>query len=191
MYANMLEILQEKEIGIAKVEKYHVDGWGIFQGVAEGDYVSLKVNGGLMMSNTPMEKRTNSEFVHNATGDVLIGGLGIGLIIMPLLEKDEVKSITVLEKYQDVIDCVLPQLKPHDKQNKLKVICADCFEWETKDTYDTIYLDIWSYINEDVYNEEMKPLKRKFRKFLSADGKENKRIGVWAERQARYGQRLY
>ena len=192
MYANMTEILQDREIGIAKIEKYHASGIAaMIQGVAEGDYVSLKLNGTLVMSNTSMEKCTNSDFVYNATGDVLIGGLGIGLIIMPLLEKDEVKSITVIEKYQDVIDCVLPQLKPHDKQNKLKVVCADCFEWTTTEKYETIYLDIWAYINEDVYNEEMKPLKRKFRKFLSADGKENKRISVWAERQARYGQRLY
>lgn len=192
MYSNMTEILQERQIGIAKIEKYHASGIAaMIQGITEGDYVSLKLNGSLVMSNTPMEKRTNSEFVFNATGDVLIGGLGIGLIIMPLLEKNEVKSITVLEKYQDVIDCVLPQLKPYDKKNKLKVICADCFEWKTKNKYDTIYLDIWAYINKDVYNEEMKPLKRKFRKFLSEDGKINKRIGVWAERQARYEKRLY
>ena len=30
------------------------------------------------MSNTPMEKRTNSEFITKANGDVLIAGLGIG-----------------------------------------------------------------------------------------------------------------
>lgn len=191
MYANMLEILQDNQVGIAKIEKYYVNQWGIFQGIAEGNYVCLKINGSLVMSDTSMEKRTNAEFVRNATGDVLICGLGIGLIIMPLLTNENVKSITVIEKYQDVIDCVLPQLKPHDTENKLTVICADGFEWTTQNKYDTIYLDIWAYINEDVYKEEMKPLKQKYRKFLSQDGKANKRISVWAEKQARYGQRLY
>ena len=30
------------------------------------------------MSNTAMEEITNSEFVYGATGDVLLGGLGLG-----------------------------------------------------------------------------------------------------------------
>lgn len=188
----MTEILQEQNIGIARLEKYHASGFAAWkQGVSEGDYIALKINGQLMMSNTYMEKRTSAEFVNNANGNVLICGLGIGLVIMPLLARNSVKSITVIEKCQDVIDCVLPQLKPYDKENKLNVICADCFDWETKDKYDTIFIDIWAYINEDVYNEEMKPLKRKYRKLLSDDGKLNKRIYVWAEYEAKHGYRLY
>ena len=116
----MCEILQDKQVGIAKLLKYNVGKFGIFSGIPEGDYVKLVVDGELMMSNTPMEKRTAGEFVYSAKGDVLIAGLGIGLVIMPLLYDDSVNSVTVVEKYQDVIDCVLPQLKPHDKNNKLK-----------------------------------------------------------------------
>lgn len=191
MYKNMCEILQEKEIGIAKLKNYTVGILGFFQGIDQGEYIGLYIGGDLMMSNTAMEKRTSASFVFNAEGDVLICGLGIGLVIMPLLENENVKSITVIEKYQNVIDCVLPQIKEYDKDGKLNVICEDCFNFKTDKKYDTIFIDIWAYINKDVYNEEMKPLKRKYRKFLSEKGRENKSIYVWAEYEAKHGYRLY
>lgn len=192
IYKNMLDILKESECGVAKIEKFRAEGLSAWmQGIPSAEYVRLMVNGCLMMSDTPMEKRTSSNFMLNAKGDVLICGLGIGLVIMPLLDNEEVKSITVIEKYQDVIDCVLPQIKPHDTENKLNVICQDCFEFTTKEKYDTIFIDIWPFVNSDIYKEEMLPLKRKYRKFLSEQGKADKNIFVWAEYNARYDKPLY
>lgn len=191
MYKNMYEILEEKRQGIASLQKFHAEGFYALRcGIPTGEYIRLIINGELMMSNTPMEKRTSAEFVINSFGDVLICGLGIGLVIMPLLESEKVKSITVIEKYQDVIDCVLPQIKKFDTENKLNVICEDCFKFTTDRKFDTIFIDIWANINSDIYKEEMLPLKRKYRKFLSDYGKENKNIFVWAETYARYDRPL-
>lgn len=190
-YVDMHEVLEEKQQGIAWLNKYKAEGFMAWrQGIPEGNYIRLVVNGDCMMSNTPMEKRTSEVFMKNAYGDVLICGLGIGLVILPLLENDSIKSITVLEKYQDVIDIVLPQIKQFDVNNKLTVIHEDCFEYTTKDKFDTIFIDIWPYINSDIYHEEMIPLKRKYRKFLSEYGKTNKNIFVWAEKEARYNRPL-
>lgn len=192
MYKDMCEILQEKSQGVASLRKYRAEGFGAaLMGIPTGDYIKLIVNGELMMSNTPMEKRTSWDFVTTAEGDVLICGLGIGLVILPLLESEKVKSITVVEKYQDVIDCVLPQIKSYDKQNKLKVICEDCFEYNTKERFDTIFIDIWASINRDVYEEEMKPLKNKYKKFLRAERRKMANVFVWAEYNARYEKQLY
>ena len=191
-YKNMYALLEERTQGIVSLEKFRAEGFMAWrQGIPTGDYIRLIVKGETMMSNTPMEKRTSMEFMINAYGDVLICGLGIGLVIMPLLEDEKIKSITVIEKYQDVIDCILPQIKEYDKDNKLNVIHADCFEFTTDRKYDTIFIDIWAYINNDIYKEEMLPLKRKYRKFLSEYGKENKNIFVWAEYNARYEKPLY
>lgn len=191
-FKNMAEILEEKSQGIAKLEKYKAEGfWANISHIPEREYVRLIVNDELMMSNTPMEQRTSLPFMQNATGNILICGLGLGLVILPLLENDEVKSITVIEKYQDVIDCVLPQIKKYDRNNKLNVVCVDCFEYETKDKYDTIFIDIWPNINSDIYKEEMKPLKQKYRKYLSPFGKEHKNIFVWAETEAKHDMKLY
>ena len=190
-YKNMYEILEERQQGIAMLDKFKAEGFMSWkQGIPQGDYIRLIVNGECMMSNTPMEKRTSMDFMTNAFGDVLICGLGSGMVILALLESDKIKSITVIEKYQDVIDCVLPQIEKYDIKKKMKVIHQDCFEFTTKDKFDTIFIDIWAYINSDIYEKEMKPLKRKYRKFLSEYGKENKNIFVWAEREARYDKPL-
>ena len=192
MYKDMCEILEEKQVGVAKLEKFNATGIVAYlQGISDGQYIRLFVDGDLMMSNTYMEKYTSAEFVRNAKGDVLICGLGIGLVIMPLLESAEVTSITVVEKYQDVIDCVLPQIQKYDTQGKLFVVCEDAFEFKTSHRYDTIFIDIWPFINSDIYKEQMKPLKCKYRKFLSEKGRKNKNIYVWAEYQAKHNLHLY
>ena len=121
-----------------------------FMQVGEGTFVRLIVDGTLMMSDTHMERRTNEAFVSKAHGDVMIAGLGIGLILNALEDKvksGEVKSITVYEKYQDVIDLVLPKYK----HLPIKVICKDILEYrpEKGETYDTIYFDIWPCITDD------------------------------------------
>lgn len=119
-----------------------------------GEYVKLYVDGQLMMSDTDMEKDSNSEFVRNAYGDVMIAGLGIGLIINALRHKVEfgqVTSITIYEKYQDVIDLVGPKYS----NLPIKIIRQDILTYiPSKDEkYDTIYFDIWPEICPDNLEE--------------------------------------
>lgn len=67
--------------------------------VSPGEYVQLFIGPELMMTDTDLELRTNQEFIDNAKGDVLIGGLGIGLLIKNLeskLESGEVISLTIV-----------------------------------------------------------------------------------------------
>jgi len=134
--------------------------------IKEGTYCKLIVDGELMMSDTPMERMSNLDFISNANGRVLIAGLGIGMIINAIIEKQSVKEIVVIEKYQDVIDLVLPKIN----HPKLKVICADIFDYklEEGDKYDCIYFDIWANICTDNLNE-MKTLHKNFKKHLNTD----------------------
>lgn len=186
MYSNMTEILTPGEVGNAKLDKYHIEGFAAWVNhITPGEYVRLIVNGTLMMSNTDMEKWTSIKFVRKAEGNVLICGLGIGLVLLPLFKNPSVKTITVIEQSQDVIDLILPQIKEYDTESKLTVICADCFEWEATNRYDTIFIDIWPSINRDVYDEEMVPLKKKYCKFLSGDRRRTGRCIVWAWENAR------
>lgn len=142
-------------------------GWMYIGLQADFSYISLIKKGeGCMMSDTPMERNTNRDFVKKANGDVLIFGLGLGLVILPLLEATDVRSVTVVELHQDLIDVVEPILKKHDKDSKLKVIQGDCFEYHKsipKDKkWDCIYGDIWISISADNY-EEMKDLTKKYK----------------------------
>ncbi len=130
-------------------------------------YIRLKMNGrGIMMSDTPMERNTNIDFIRKANGDVIIFGLGLGLVILPLLKKENVKSILVVELYQDLIDLVYPVLKKQDTENKLTVIQGDCFEVHKsiskEQKFDCVYGDIWIDICTDNY-EEMKILTKNWK----------------------------
>jgi hypothetical protein len=136
-------------------------------------YVRLKKKGeGVMMSDTPMERNTNQNFIRNANGDVLIFGLGLGLVIIPLLKKQDVRSILVVELHQDLIDVVLPILKESDTEGKLSVMQGDCFEIHNtipkEKKFDCVYGDIWISINQDNY-EEMKTLTKNWKNRINRE----------------------
>jgi hypothetical protein len=136
-------------------------------------YVRLNKKGeGVMMSDTPMERNTNQDFIRNANGDVLIFGLGLGLVIIPLLKKQDVRSILVVELHQDLIDVVLPILKESDTEGKLSVIQGDCFEIHNtipkEKKFDCVYGDIWISISQDNY-EEMKTLTKNWKNRINRE----------------------
>ncbi|MFC0903768.1 hypothetical protein ACFHWD_03570 [Clostridium sp. MT-14] len=192
MYKDMCKILDEGKEGDFILEKYTItdkDWRASLEGIPNGEYIKLIDYRDCIMSNTPMEQRTNVSFVHKANGDVFIAGLGLGMIVLPVQEKENVKSITILEKYPEIIKLVGSQLPLNDK---VKIIQGDVFDYEfPKGTkFDSIYFDIWNYINSDVY-EEMKLLKKKYRKYKRMK-KYNPNVfsSCWAEYQARYDRRL-
>lgn len=93
------------------------------------------------MFDTLHEKWMNRTAVLNARGDVLIGGLGMGMILWPILRKRSVTSVTVLENNPDVTALILPTLDRAVGRRKLEVIEADARGWETDRRFDYIWLD--------------------------------------------------
>jgi hypothetical protein len=170
----MTGIIPESTYGIASVEHFTVsESESRFSSLRRGGYVpsgryaKLKVNGCLMMSDTYMEHNTNYEVVRQAKGHVLIAGLGLGMILHPILAKKEVLSVTVIEKYADVIALVGPTVK----HNKLTIIEGDIYEWKpAKGTkYDCIYFDVWADQSTDDL-EDMRKLHLRFRSYKVKDG---------------------
>lgn len=157
--------------------------------VPAGRYVKLAVNGVLQMKDTQFEWHSNLHAVHRATGDVLIGGLGIGMVLVPILQKPEVKSVTVIEKNGDVVKLVFPCLVDTvPEAKKLRVACADIFLWNPNmPKWDTIYFDIWPNVSTDNL-EEMTKLKRRFSKRLNRDNPKAW-MGCWEEETLRYRKR--
>jgi len=140
--------------------------------VDPGRYVQLLVEGKLVMSDTRAEANTNRMVVANAKGNVLIAGLGIGLILIPILRKPEVRRVEVIEISADVITLVEAPLRKALGRDakKLKIIHADVREWEPRPfhRWDTIYFDIWGDFSLDDV-EEMEALHSRFRPFLRND----------------------
>lgn len=140
-------------VGNARVERFEVSrthsmmtGLGHHGGfVPEGFYTRLIVGGELMMSDTPEEYRTNLPILRNATGHVLIHGLGLGCVLACLRHKPDVTAITVIEKSQDVIDLVAREFPG------VEVIHADALTWapERGMRFDAVWHDIWPNICTD------------------------------------------
>lgn len=87
---------------------------------------------GIVMSDSTKEMEEMSEFVKIAHGDVLIAGLGLGLVIDKI--KHKVDSITIIENSQDVIDLVPVPYK----------IIKESINTYTPDRiYDCIWIDVW------------------------------------------------
>lgn len=177
-FLQMATVVPEGRHGEARVEHFTVTeddakrynfglmftaGAGL-EHVSPGRYARLGVGNTLMMSDTPMERTTNWEFVHHANGRVLIAGLGLGLIVHPVIKK--VDHITILEKSADVIALVAPTLARY--RRKVEIIEADAFEWPLPPgaKWDTIYGDIWPGVTEDNL-PEMARLSRRFARRLN------------------------
>lgn len=128
-----------------------------------GTYTALKHNGDIIMSDTPMEIRTCQNAVENASGDVLIAGLGLGIVLLEIQAKTSIKSITIIEKNKEVLDLVAKYLP---LKKFINVVKDDIFKWLPKKNikFNTMYFDIWDNLCGDNY-EEMKQLHKRFRKF--------------------------
>jgi 2-polyprenyl-3-methyl-5-hydroxy-6-metoxy-1,4-benzoquinol methylase len=102
----------------------------------------LKAN--IWMSDTPFEYETNRKAISVATGDVLECGLGLGLFTYYASKKQGVKTITIVEKAQPVIDLVYHKIK----NKKTNIIKDDAISFlkSTKQKFDTIHIDIWADI---------------------------------------------
>lgn len=181
-FVDMHTLIPEGEVGTARtsyiqlskedvfIDNLHNIFNGFSQGVVEpGKYTRLHVNGTLYMSDTPMERQSNSWFVSRANGRVLIAGLGIGLVLPPILAKENVSEVVIVERSQDVIDLI----SPHFDSPKLKIIQADVFEWKPAkgEKFDTIYFDIWPDVCTDNL-EQIAKLHQRFKFYVNRTNSE-------------------
>ena len=122
-----------------------------------------------MMSNHESETITNQKFIDSAKGDVLIFGLGLGLIVFPLLKEIGIRRILIVELDEGLIDMISPIIRFQDSSRKVEIVKGDCFSWETPEKFDTIYFDIWEIIDEKAYSE-MEILEKRYQKNLKEGG---------------------
>lgn len=134
--------------------------WRPLEYVESGVYKRLMRGNTVVMSNTPMEIRTNYPIIKHATGDVLINGLGLGMVLTALLKKGGVRSITVIERSSDVLALVGPTFT---SDPRVKLIEADALKFQPlpRERWDAVWHDIWDYICGDNLGD-MRALHRKY-----------------------------
>lgn len=113
-----------------------------------------------MMSDTTAECRDLYDIIFMANGHVLINGLGIGLVIVNII--DNVDKITVIDNNKELLDVVgkhYQKLYP----GKIELVHSDAFEYQIPEgiRYNCVWHDIWPTISTDNI-EDMKKLHRKY-----------------------------
>lgn len=108
-----------------------------------------------LMSIEPHETRTLSKFINEAYGNVLICGCGLGYTAYMLSLKENVNSITILEKNEDVIELFNNQVYKNIKdKEKISIIKCDANEYLNNNDlsiYDYINVDLWYDTFDMVY----------------------------------------
>lgn len=135
-----------------------------------GEYTRLTCKGTIIMSDTPDEIRDHMPMVYAAKGDILITGLGLGMVLQACLRKPEVAHATVIELSPDVINLV----GNHYQQmfgDRLTIINVDAMTWKPpKGThYGAVWHDIWEHICGDCL-PSMRTLRNRFRKVSDWQG---------------------
>ena len=134
-----------------------------------------KDEGRLLMSDSPQEMFLQYENYKQATGRVLVGGLGLGMYANMIANKPGVTEVVVIEISKDVINLTEPS------HPKITVINADIWKYlkTTKDTkWDYIYIDIHYMTGAYEYMHTVLPM----REILDKRFKGVK-AGFWAEEE--------
>lgn len=122
-----------------------VDFGGRFFTKAPNEIWDRKVMTEPMMKDSPFERQTCQIFLDKARGDVFIGGLGIGLVPMAIMNNPEVKSILIVEVHQEVIDLIKPQVQFNEK---VEIVLGNAHTYVPEKNFDVFILDDWTAPDE-------------------------------------------
>jgi hypothetical protein len=152
-------VLTEADVAISNIRAAFKPGC---RTCSPGTYKRLRRDGETIMSNTPAEISDHMSFIwrcERVGGNILINGLGLGVALSKILEFENINSVTVVEKSEDVISLVGPSFA---NDQRVEIIHADAFEWKPPrgKRYTAVWHDIWDNICADNL-PEMTKLHRK------------------------------
>lgn len=130
---------------------------------------------GLIMMDTTTQYILHEPLWLGATGSVLIGGLGLGFVNQKLLDNPYVTSVTIVEKYQEVIDLVWPYCP---KDSRFTLVHTDMETWNPPEGsyWNYAWIDTWTPDNPMTTSEYASHMSNKFAPYCDE-------IGVWCVNQ--------
>lgn len=135
---------------------------------------ALTEDGGVWMTDDPIEQRQHDEQLRQMRGHVLVGGLGLGYAVVALAHNRGVKSITVVERSQDVVnltwDATVESVKTVRPRLKLELVVDDLFTYLKAWTpvmadatvgqpFNWAFYDIWQSDGESTFHTVVIPLR--------------------------------
>lgn len=135
-----------------KIGDYEIKGIDGLKGIIQGylyqkedeydiEILELHGPGHIWMRLTPLEIQASYFAIKMAKGKVGVVGLGLGYVVEEMAKKPEVEEVVVYEISNDVIDLYYSNFPKNDK---IKIICGDAFEAESRE-FDFFYADIYEY----------------------------------------------
>lgn len=122
----------------------------------EFSYPAVLQNGREWMTLMPNETATLENAVKNCFGNVVTYGLGLGYFPYMASAKENVKSVTVVEKDKNVIELFAQNILPlFPNKDKIKIVCEDAFFHAKKILPKTdcnyVLADIWHDAGDGLY----------------------------------------
>lgn len=116
-------------------------------------YPALTEDGRIWMTVTPNEINTIRPCAARCHGRVLAYGLGLGYFAFHALLREEVDSVTVVEKSAEVIDLFRRAILPHfPRADRLTIVHADAFEYARSVApgagFDVVFTDLWHDVSD-------------------------------------------
>lgn len=114
----------------------------------EFSFLSVLQNGREWMTMMPNEIVTQRSPINAAKGKVATYGLGLGYFAFMTARKEEVESVTVVERDENVMNLFKELLLPNFvNKEKIEIVKYDAFEFAEieapKRNFDYIFADIW------------------------------------------------
>ena len=139
-----------------------MNNWEIHQREEDGVMITVlhhRVRGDVM-TDCELEMDDMKPFLEsNPSGNIAVGGLGLGLIIDKLLVMDGVENIYVVEEQQEVIDLTSPK---YTSEDRVTIVKGDARTFDlSKIPYeiDVVYMDIWDNDLGDTFEDRLEVCK--------------------------------
>jgi hypothetical protein len=112
-------------------------------------FPAILEDGDEWMTLTPVDTDTVTKEIADAHGKVITFGLGLGYYTYMVSNKDNVSSVTVVERDHEVIKLFCEHILPRfTNKDKVNIIEADAFEFAAsqemiREEYDYAFVDTW------------------------------------------------
>lgn len=108
---------------------------------AFGDMFTLYIDGLCYMTTSAPDLLDHRSIFEEASGNILLTGLGLGLGVLLANANKNVTSITVIENHPLVIKHITPMVRKVCKRISIKLIEHDANTWVSNQQFDFAYID--------------------------------------------------